>query len=89
MEISSPGLDRPLTRLSDFERFTEFEAKIETFEPTNGRKRFRGRLLGLKNDNVIICYEGARASIPFSNIDKAKLVPTDKLILEAKEKKRM
>ncbi len=86
LEISSPGLDRPLTRLSDFERFAGFEAKIELFEPANGRKRFRGRLLGLENDTVGICHEGDQASIPFSNIERAKLVPSDNLILEAKEK---
>ena len=86
LEISSPGLDRPLTRLNDFERFAGFEAKIELFEPKNGRKRFHGRLLGLENDNVGICHNGDPASIPFSNIEKAKLIPSDNLILEAKEK---
>ena len=89
LEISSPGLDRPLTRLNDFERFTGFDAKIELFEPTNGQKKIRGRLLGLKNDSIGICHNGDLTSIPFSNIEKAKLIPSENLIVEAKDKKRM
>ena len=50
LEVSSPGIDRPLTRPEDFTRFAGFEAKLETRAPIDGRKRFRGRLLGLEGD---------------------------------------
>ena len=82
LEVSSPGLDRPLTRPADFERFAGFEAKVETNEPVDGRKRFRGRLLGLSDDHVrlLLADTGAEAELSLSIIDKAKLVITDELL---------
>ena len=82
LEISSPGIDRPLTRQSDFARWAGHEAKLEVTAPVDGRKRFRGQLLGLDGNNVIIQSQGARVSLPYASISEAKLVLTDKLIEE-------
>ena len=84
LEVSSPGIDRPLTRPSDFERFAGHVAKIETRRPQEGRKRFRGRLLGLDGDDVRIDIEGGEVmAIPLVEIAAAKLVLTDALIAAA------
>ena len=89
LEVSSPGLDRPLTRIGDFERFAGFEAKIEMTEPVEGRKRLRGQVLGVENGNVRISQDDVPAVVPFSTIKKAKLVLTDELISAAQTQKRM
>jgi len=88
LEVSSPGLDRPLVRPADFVRFKGLEAKIELIRIFEGRKRFRGLIGGLElggaGDMVIIEEEGgARFALPFSLIDEAKLVLTDALIAQA------
>ena len=88
LEISSPGLDRPLIKAADFERFAGYVAKIETHRPRDGRKRFRGRLLGLANDEVRIEAEDGVAAIPLAEIAAAKLVLTDELIAEAMKEGR-
>ena len=80
LEVSSPGIDRPLTRAKDYERFAGFEAKLETRAPIDGRKRFKGKLLGLEAHNVKIEVEGAPLALPLEEIEKAKLVLTDELI---------
>lgn len=81
LEVSSPGIDRPLTRRDDFARFSGFEAKIETSRPVNDRKRFRGRLLGLDEAGQIrLADETGEHLLPFEDIQKAKLVLTDELI---------
>ena len=82
LEVSSPGIDRPLTRLTDFARWAGHEAKLELFNPVDGRKRFRGMLLGLDGQDVTIESQGQRISIPFRGIAEAKLVLTDALIAE-------
>jgi ribosome maturation factor RimP len=82
LEVSSPGIDRPLTRLMDFARYAGHEAKIELVAPLDGRKRFRGKLLGLDGTNVTMETQGARVSFPFKGIVDAKLVLTDELIAE-------
>jgi ribosome maturation factor RimP len=83
LEVSSPGIDRPLTRVSDFARWAGHEAKLELTAPdTAGRKRFKGTLLGLDGADVVIEAEGARLKFPFAGILEAKLVLTDKLIAE-------
>lgn len=89
LEVSSPGIDRPLTRLKDFERFKNLEVKIETKIPVNGQKRFRGRLKGVQNNDQIVIASNIVAigqeeetqviEIPFSLIVKAKLVLNDEL----------
>jgi ribosome maturation factor RimP len=80
LEVSSPGLDRPLTRLEDFERFQGLEAKIEINQAQDGRQRFKGRLLGVEGDSVKFFMDGAEIKISYSNIRLAKLLMTDKLI---------
>jgi len=82
LEVSSPGIDRPLTRLMDFARYAGHEAKIELAAPLDGRKRFRGKLLGLDGNDVVMETQGARVSFPFKGIAEAKLVLTDELIAE-------
>ena len=82
LEVSSPGIDRPLTRLTDFARWAGHEAKLELHAPVDGRKRFRGLLLGLDGQDVTIESQGQRLSIPFRGIAEAKLVLTDALIAE-------
>ncbi|GBD42117.1 Ribosome maturation factor RimP [bacterium HR39] len=79
-EVSSPGIDRPLTRPTDYERFAGFEARIETDEPVEGRRRFRGRLLGLSEGRALIEVAGERFAVPLERIQRAKLVLTDELI---------
>jgi ribosome maturation factor RimP len=82
LEVSSPGIDRPLTRLMDFSRWSGHEAKIELTLPIEGRKRFRGTLLGLDGQDVMIRADNADIKFPFRAIANAKLVLTDKLINE-------
>lgn len=82
LEVSSPGLDRPLTRQGDYERFKGFAAKLELGRPVDGRKRFKGRLGGLRGDAVLLRDEetGEEQSLPFAEIASAKLIVTDDLI---------
>lgn len=80
LEVSSPGIDRPLTRPKDYTRFAGHEAKIETHEPVDGRKRFKGILKGVMGDAVELDSEGETIALPLSQIAKAKLVLTDALI---------
>jgi ribosome maturation factor RimP len=86
IEVSSPGIDRPLTRLADFSRWKGHEAKIELSAPIvtpNGeRRRFRGILEGLDGQDVMIASPDMKAQFPFRSIQEAKLVLTDKLIQE-------
>ena len=81
LEVSSPGIDRPLTRRRDFDRFAGFEARVELCRPFAGRRRFRGRLLGLDGDRVRLATEAAEEiSLPVRDIARAKLILTDELI---------
>ncbi|HEX5079880.1 MAG TPA: ribosome maturation factor RimP [Geminicoccaceae bacterium] len=80
LEVTSPGLDRPLTRRDDFERFRGFEARVETELPIDGRRRFRGRLLGVEGDQVRIQLAEGERAIPCDGIRKAKLVVTDEVL---------
>jgi ribosome maturation factor RimP len=82
LEVSSPGIDRPLTRLTDFARWSGHEAKLELHTPIDGRKRFRGLLLGIDGQDVTIECQGQRIAIPFRGIAEAKLVLSDALIAE-------
>ena len=81
LEVSSPGIDRPLTRAKDFAVWAGFEARVETDQPIEGRRRFKGRLLGLDGeDRVGIVTEAGETHIPLTAIRSAKLVLTDDLI---------
>ena len=80
LEISSPGIDRPLTRIKDFDSFQGFEAKIETTELIDGRRRFRGVLAGVNNDEVLINLEEGTIGLKFTWLSDARLVLSDDLI---------
>ncbi len=83
LEVSSPGVDRPLTRLADFETYEGLEAKLETDRLVEGRKRFKGELAGIEGDNVAINLEGeveATALIPFAWLAEAKLTLSDAVL---------
>jgi len=86
LEVSSPGLDRPLVKERDFMRFAGFEARIETRHPIDGRRRFRGKLEGMAEGVVRIAIESGTAEVPFQDIERAKLVMTDEL-LRAEQRK--
>lgn len=86
LEVSSPGIDRPLVRRDDFDRFTGHVARIETQRPLDGRKRFKGRIARLSGDTVVVDCDGAEASIPYDEIVRAKLVLTDELIEQTTSK---
>jgi len=81
LEVSSPGIDRPLISLEDFKHYEGFEVKLESdVAAENGQKRFRGILKGLNGDNILIDTEQGETEIPFGNLTKAKLVMNDDLI---------
>jgi ribosome maturation factor RimP len=82
LEVSSPGIDRPLTRLADFDHWTGHEARIETEDLIDGRRRFKGQLAGTDGDEVLIALDDSDVTIglKFDWISDAKLVLTDDLI---------
>lgn len=87
LEVSSPGIDRPLTRLKDFETFEGYEARIETEEMIDGRRRFKGVIAGVEDDEVLINIEGQgdeeqTIGLKFDWLSDAKLVLTEDLIKE-------
>ena len=86
LEVSSPGIDRPLTRLKDFDMWVDYEARIETTELIDGRRRFKGVLQGTEGDEVLIeTEEGGEAltiGLKFEWLSDAKLILTDELIAE-------
>jgi ribosome maturation factor RimP len=88
LEISSPGIDRPLVRRSDFDRWMGHDTKVELARLVDGRKRFRGILLGTRDDAMLMRLDGAKAeqaevALPMEDIADARLVLTDALIEEA------
>ncbi len=74
LEVSSPGLDRPLVELRDFERFIGYSARIETIAAIDGRKRFRGSLGKVEDNTIIIIIDNEEWAIPYSSVRRAKLV---------------
>jgi len=89
LEVSSPGIDRPLVRRSDFEKWAGHDAKVELARPLDGRKRFKGKLAGLDGDAVRLELESkskldaaATVRLPLADIGEARLVMTDALIRE-------
>ena len=80
LEVSSPGIDRPLVCLEDYERFAGFEARLEASRPIAKRRHFHGRILGVAGDAIRIEVEGDPFEVPFSDIRRAKLVLTDELL---------
>jgi ribosome maturation factor RimP len=82
LEVSSPGIDRPLTRLKDFDLWEGHEARVETTELIDGRRRFKGILAGTEGDEVLITIEEGTIGLQFEWLSDAKLVLTDELIAE-------
>jgi ribosome maturation factor RimP len=88
LELSSPGIDRPLVRESDFVRYAGHEVKVEMDLPVDGRKRFRGELLGAEGSNAKVKIQDAGGAVqvvllPIGDMAEAKLVLTDALVAEA------
>ncbi|ORE95311.1 ribosome maturation factor rimP [Stappia sp. 22II-S9-Z10] len=86
LEVSSPGIDRPLVRREDFERWSGNEAKLETAIPVDGRRRWRGIILGLDGDNVHLRLSelgGEKVFVPLGELSDARLVLTDALIAQS------
>ena len=88
LEVSSPGIDRPLTRLKDFETFEGYEVRLETNQAIDGRKRFKGMLAGVEGDEVLINVEEGTIGLNFDWLSDAKLVLTDDLIAEMLRQKK-
>ena len=82
LEISSPGIDRPLTRLCDFDQWSGYEAKLETTTAIEGQKRFKGILSGTDGDEVLIKLDIGTIGLKFDWLSDAKLILTDALIRE-------
>lgn len=81
LEVSSPGIDRPLTRLKDFSDWAGHEARITLLEPIEERKQFTGELKGVEGEDIVMTLKfGQEARLPFAGIKTAKLTLTDKLI---------
>jgi ribosome maturation factor RimP len=93
LEVSSPGIDRPLTRLKDFETWKGWEARIETTELIDGRRRFKGGLMGIEGDEVLIEIEEGGQDVTiglrFDWLSDAKLILTDELIAEMLRQKKV
>jgi len=94
LEVSSPGIDRPLVRPADFERWAGHEAKIEMLVPQDGRRRFRGILGGFADGEVRLFLdqptggEKVMVGLPFAGMAEAKLVLTDELIADARTRRQ-
>lgn len=86
LEVSSPGLDRPLTRLKDFVNYAGFETKVEMNKTVDNRKRYRGKLLGTEDNLILMDVEGEVCKLAYSDIQKAKLIMTDELMALASAK---
>jgi ribosome maturation factor RimP len=80
LEVSSPGIDRPLVKIADYDRFAGFEARLELARPLEGRRRFRGRLLGTAGEAVKLDVDGTVLEVHHADIQRAKLVLTDELL---------
>ena len=75
LEVSSPGLDRPLKRIEDYGRFAGQKASVRLRLPRDGRRRFEGMLAGVEEGNVLLEVEGEQLRIAFAEIDRARLIP--------------
>ncbi|MFL2788920.1 MAG: ribosome maturation factor RimP [Paracoccaceae bacterium] len=80
LEVSSPGIDRPLTRLKDFNNWQGYEVKLETYELINGQRRFKGEIYNIEKDNITLANNGKFTELSFKLISEAKLILTDNLI---------
>ena len=93
LEVSSPGIDRPLTAPEDYSRFAGYEARVELQHGIDGRRRFRGTLLGIEGHEIVMDVvdekETHRMRLPYSDVAEAKLVLTDELIHESLKRSEM
>lgn len=88
LEVSSPGIDRPLVGRDDFDRYAGFDARIETNRPIDGRRRFKGRLQGMNGDAVLINVDGDEVSVGLADVQRAKLLMTDALLAASEERRK-
>jgi ribosome maturation factor RimP len=84
LEVSSPGIDRPLTRLKDYADWQGHEARVVLAEKRDGQKVFKGDLAGVRDDDVLLATDKGEVALPFSAIADAKLVLTDRLIAQTR-----
>lgn len=80
LEVGSPGIDRPLVKLSDYIKYIGHLVKAETILPVQGRKRFTGSIKSVEGQDIILTVDGKDVTLPFADIQNAKLVLTDALI---------
>lgn len=85
LEVSSPGIDRPLVRLADYDRFAGLEARIELVRLIDGRRKLRGRLAGTSGETVRLVVDGSEVAVAFADIRSGKLVLTDELLAAARD----
>jgi ribosome maturation factor RimP len=83
LEVSSPGIDRPLVRRDDYRRYAGFEAKLECDGLVDGKRRFRGIVRGIEGEDVLLEQAGELVRIPFPSVKKARLVLSEALIKSA------
>ena len=83
LEVSSPGIDRPLVKLGDFDRWAGFDARVELAMPRHGRRRFKGRLIGTEHGQIKLDVDGEVLQVAPADVIKAKLVLTDALLAAA------
>ena len=89
LEVSSPGIDRPLTRMKDFEEFEGYDARLETVELIDGRKRFKGTLAGTNGSEIMINVDEGTIGLEFEWLAEAKLILTDELIKEMLKQRKI
>ena len=89
LEVSSPGIDRPLTRMKDFEEFEGYDARLETVELIDGRKRFKGTLAGTNGSEILINVDEGTIGLEFEWLAEAKLILTDELIKEMLKQRKI
>ncbi len=89
LEVSSPGIDRPLTRMKDFEEFEGYDARLETVKLIDGRKRFKGTLAGINGSEIMINIDEGTIGLEFEWLAEAKLILTDELIKEMLKQRKV
>ena len=89
LEVSSPGIDRPLTRMKDFEEFEGYDARLETVELIDGRKRFKGILAGTNGSEIMINVDEGTIGLEFEWLAEAKLILTDELVKEMLKQRKL
>lgn len=75
LEVSSPGLERPLFKPAHFERFTGSDVQLRLRVPVEGRRKFKGRIVGLRDDSVVLDVDGTERVFPLADVDRAQVVP--------------